>query len=89
MLEGVKANIMRMIALYEGEKQRADSLENLLRQSEIRADEYKTQIIELNSQIDNLKLTGVFTGSGDPELAKARIDKLVRDIDKCLKLLTK
>jgi len=87
MLEGIKTNITKLIALYEGEKQRADALELRLQESEHLAGAYKAQIYELNSQIDNLKLSGAFTGGGDTKLAKARLDKLVRDIDKCISLL--
>jgi len=50
---------------------------------------YQAQITELNGQIDNLKLSFAFSGAGDTVLAKERIDKLVREIDKCIKLLEK
>jgi len=89
MLEDIKAHITRLIALYEGEKQRADALEARLQQSEERAGEYKTQVYELNSQIDNLKLSGAFTSAGDSAASKERLDKLVRNIDRCIKLLEK
>lgn len=87
MLEDIKTNITRLIALYEGEKQRADALESSLRGSEALIEQYKAQITDLNSKIDNLKLSMAFTGRGDNELAKARIEKLIREIDKCIKML--
>lgn len=87
MLEDIKSNITRLIALYEGERQRADSLESSLRESAAQIEQYRAQITELNSRIDNLKLSMAFTGGGDNELAKARIEKLIREIDKCIKML--
>lgn len=87
MLEDIKSNITRLIAFYEGEKQRADSLESSLRESAAQIEQYKAQITELNSRIDNLKLSMAFTGGGDNEVAKSRIEKLIREIDKCIKML--
>lgn len=89
MLEDIKANITRLIALYENEKQRADSLQARLAESEATAEARKMQITELNGQIENLKLSMAFTASGDNAAAKDSIAKLIREIDKCIKLLEK
>ncbi|MCQ2157581.1 MAG: hypothetical protein MJY53_04220 [Bacteroidales bacterium] len=89
MLEGIKENFARIVALYEEQKQRADSLEGLLSQKEESLKTCKEQIAELNQQIDSLKLSSVFTSNqgGDNTVAKERIDKLIREIDKCISLL--
>ena len=42
---------------------------------------------DLNQQIDNLELMRAFQAAGDPEEAKERIARLIREIDKCIKLL--
>lgn len=89
MLEELRQNISGLIALYEAERQRADGLEERLERSNALVEEYKTQIIELNGQIDNLKLSMAFGGGGDSRMSRERIDKLVREIDKCIKLLEK
>ena len=65
------------------------ALAGQLAQSEETVRSYQAQITELNGQIDNLKLSFAFSGAGDTVLAKERIDKLVREIDKCIKLLEK
>ena len=89
MLEDLKSRIEKLISLYETEKQRADNLAAELeaRKADIAA--YKEKIADLDSQIDNLKLQYAFSGTGDPALAKERITKLVREIDRCIKLLEK
>ncbi len=89
MLEDIKSRIEKLISLYETEKQRADGLTAEL--EALRADiaGYKEKIADLDSQIDNLKLQYAFSGAGDPALAKERIAKLVREIDRCIKLLEK
>ena len=89
MLEEIRSNFQKLIALYETEKQRADSLAEQLAQAQEKTVEYKKQITELNQQIDNLKLQNAFTASGDNAVAKERISKLIREIDKCIKLLEK
>lgn len=89
MLEGIKENFARIIALYEEQKQRADALASQLSQKEESLKACKEQIAELNQQIDSLKLSSVFTSSsqGDNSVAKERIEKLIREIDKCISLL--
>ena len=87
MLEDVKSNIAKLIALYEAERQRADTLAWKLAESEEKNLKYKEQIADLNQQIDNLELMRAFQAAGDPEESKARIERLIHEIDKCIKLL--
>lgn len=87
MLEEIKSNIEKIIALYETQKQRADELDCKLAESREEIAACKEQITELKKQIDMLKLTGAFTSSGDNSAAKERIDKLVYEIDKCIAYL--
>lgn len=87
MLEDIKSNIVSLISLYEGEKNRADALAEKLAKSEEAVKSCKLQIAELNQQIDNQRLMSAFSGSGDTELAKERIDRLIREIDRCIKYL--
>lgn len=89
MLEEVKSQIEKLISLYETEKQRADALAAELESSRGQIQAYKDKITELDGQIDNLKLQYAFSGAGDPALAKERITRLVREIDRCIKLLEK
>ena len=89
MLEELKKNIERLIALYEAEKQRADKLSERI--SEMTADSMvlREQIVELNRQIDNMKLSQAFMAGGDNRVAKERIEKLISEIDKCIRQLEK
>ena len=89
MLEDIRKNIERLIALYEGERQQKERLALELRQRD-EIDSYKKQIADLERQVDNLKLTEAFTapaGSGDA--AKEKIDRLITEIDRCISLLEK
>lgn len=83
----LRSNIARLIALYEAEKQRADSLASKLSVSEGEILKYREQITDLNLQIDNQRLMSAFLAGGDRGQARERISRLIREIDKCIKLL--
>lgn len=89
MLDAVKQKVTGLVALYEGERQRASELAVRLASAEVELSECRKKIGELSRQVDNLKLQGVFTGGGDNRIAKERLDKLIREIDKCISLLEK
>ena len=87
MLEDIKSNIARLVAQYEAERQRADLLAERLSASEERCLKYKEQITDLNQKIDNLELMRAFQAAGDPAESRERINRLIREIDRCIKLL--
>ena len=84
MLDNVKQKIQQLIAAYEQEKMERVRLQAALKQVETQNETYKMQIIELERQIDNLKLTEAFMASGDTGQAKKKIDSLIREIDRCI-----
>ena len=93
MLEDLKTDISRLMALYEKEKQKVGSLALRLAEEEERTRKYKEeirkcreQITDLNLQIDNLRLGAAFADSGEGKEGKS-LDRLIREIDECIKLL--
>ncbi len=84
MFEELKSDITRLIALYEGEKKRADDLAVLLSESRKEAESCKMQIAELNRQIDNQRLKSAFSASDADSEAKQRLTRLIAEIDKCI-----
>ena len=89
MISDLRSKIERLISLYEREKQRGDELASQLEASRAEIADKKQQITELKSQIDHYKLAGAFTSSEDVQASKERLNKLIRDIDKCIKLIEK
>lgn len=90
MLEDLQKNFERIIALYESEKEKSATLSSKLEASEAANQSYRKQISELERQIEDLKLAEAFlTTSGTPEGAKERIEKLIKEINKCISLLEK
>lgn len=90
MLEDIQKNFERIIALYESEKEANTGLRSRLEASEASNAAYRKQITELEKQIENLKLAEAFlTPSGSADGAKERIEKLIKEINRCISLLEK
>lgn len=90
MLEGVKVNIERLIALYESAKESNVRLQEALAKSEAENKACRERIGELEDEIGNLHLAEAFRSpAGSGAEAKEKIDRLVKEIDKCIALLEK
>ena len=89
MLDGVKQKITRLIADFESERAERKRLQIELEKMATRNEAYKKQILELEREIDNLKLKGAFLSQGgDSAGARKKIDVLIGKIDKCIALVT-
>jgi len=86
MLDAIKQKIKQLIAAYETEKTECERLRTELEQMAKQNNAYKEQIIELERQIDNQKLAGAFL-NGDNVESKKKIDRLIREIDRCITLM--
>lgn len=90
MLEDIKKNIERLIALYENEKRQREKLVLELERREAEIEDCRKQIADLERQVDNLKLTEAFTApAGSSPEAKEKINKMITGIDRCIALLEK
>ena len=88
MLENVKQKITRLIAAYETEKAERMKLQAELEQCRQDNETYTKQIIELKRQIDNQKLADAFmAGGADSAGSRKKIDRLIKEIDKCISLM--
>lgn len=89
MLENLKKDIEKLIALYEGEKERCTKLQEELQAAKAGNDAYRKQIGDLEQKIENLRLSAAFGAVNDNAEAKARVDRLIKEIDKCISLIEK
>ena len=88
MIDKIKEKIQQLIAAYESERAERIRLENELEASESQNKEYVKQITELERTIDNLRLADAFkAGNADNTEAKKKIDRLIKEIDKCITLM--
>jgi len=88
MLDTLRQRIGQLIALYEAERAERVRLRIELEKSQKQNETYKEQITELEREIDDLKLKGAFMADGaNNAQARKRIDKLVKEIDRCISLM--
>ncbi|MBQ8061424.1 MAG: hypothetical protein IJ205_05745 [Bacteroidales bacterium] len=87
MLEGIRKEIEKLISLYEAEKAERIKLQSQLEQCKAENDACRKQIGDLEQQVNNLQLSEAFGAGGDKAAAKVKIEKLVKEIDKCISLL--
>ena len=88
MLEKIQQDIERLIALYEREKEERKRLQAALARSEGELEACRKRIAALESEAGDLKLTVAFMApAGSRDIAQKKIDKLIREIDKCISSL--
>ena len=88
MIDKLKERIQQLISIYETERQERKRLEEALAKSEAQNETYAKQITELERTIDNLKLADAFkSGNTDNTEARKKIDRLIKEIDKCITLM--
>ena len=87
MLDSIKQKITQLIAAYESEKAECIRLRAELERAKQQNEAYAKQIIELEREIDNRKLAGAFMAGSSNAESKKKIDKLIKEIDKCISLM--
>lgn len=87
VIDELNLKFERFIELYISSLDKVRDLEGKLKESLAENEKLKNGALELNREIENLKVANaVLTGDIDSK-AKAKISKLVREIDKCIALL--
>ena len=89
MLEDIWTDIRTLISIYEKTKREYEEVSEQLRRSEDAAVRDREQIYELEKQVDSLKLRNAFLATSGDEEAKEKVDRLIREIDKCIAMLEK
>lgn len=87
MLENVRTQIEQLIARYEAEKAENTRLRQELHTCEETGAALRKQIKELESEIETRKLTEAFSGGTASDDVRAKVDKLIKEIDKCISYL--
>ena len=87
MLENVRSQIEQLIARYEAEKAENTRLRQELHTCEETGAALRKQIKELESEIETRKLTEAFSGGAASDDVRAKVDKLLKEIDKCISYL--
>ena len=87
-LEGLKENVATLLSAYRVKAAAVEKLTLELDRNREKLEAAQNKIKELEEKIDSLNLQGAFISPvGDNKAAKARIDSLIKEIDKALVLL--
>ena len=90
IVKSLKERIDTIISLYENTKEERDKL---LQEKVSLIDELKlknTELDTINTKYNTLKIAKVVTASSDDSHeAKIKVNRIVREIDKCIALLNK
>ncbi len=89
MLESLRKDIEKLISLYEAEKAERMRLQSLLDECKAENEARGKQIGDLEQQVNNLQLSEAFGAGADRAGAKEKIERLIKEIDKCVSLLDK
>ncbi len=87
MLDNVRKQIEQLIARYEAEKAENQRLRQELRTSEETGAALRLKIADLESEIETRKLSEAFSPGQNSPQARAKLDALIKEIDKCISLL--
>lgn len=87
MLEGIKTDIEKLIALYEAERSERERLQAELVRCGAENESCRKRIEDLEQQVNSLHLSEAFGVGGDSSAAKEKIERLIKEIDKCIALL--
>ena len=88
-LERLKTNVEQLISKLETSEANEKHLAAELLESEENLAKTKNKLDDLQKQIENIQLAEAFKASsgGSTQEAKAKIGRLIREIDKCIALL--
>ena len=81
--------VRQMIFQYEEKKKEIIALEDKLKKSETQIKELEAKLIQVQNDYSSLKMAKMIEISdGDMEDAQKRLSKLIRDVNKCITLLS-
>lgn len=85
--DSLRKDIERLVSLYEQQKARGDALALEVSGLQAKLTQYKQQNTDLTEEVNKLKLASALVGGTDRTASREGIDKLIREIDKCIKLI--
>ncbi len=88
LIDELKMNIRRLINSLDESKNELERIKDEYKGLEFQFSAYKEEYQALKKQYDNLKVAKALAeGDPDNQAAKQKINKLIREVDKCIALL--
>lgn len=90
LINDLKINVRRLIDSLEKTRHELETIKNENQELEIQFNNFKNEHEALKKRYENLKVAKAFV-EGDPgeQAAKIKINKIIREVDKCIALLNK
>ncbi len=90
IIEELNSRLLRILSRLESEREEKQSLKNNNIQLQKKIAIQQTQISELEIKYTNLKIAkSLLADNEDSHDAKIRVNRIVREIDKCIALLNR
>lgn len=91
IINGLKQKIGLIISLYEKEKNKAADLKQKNLELTERITELENNLLEVDKKYENLKIAKVLSSvpGEDVHETKLQVNRIVREIDKCIALLNR
>ncbi|HPR30673.1 MAG TPA: hypothetical protein PLK12_01200 [Prolixibacteraceae bacterium] len=90
LLDELKGNIRRLINKLEESNNELEKIKDEYKGLEFQFQAFREEYASLKKRYENLKVARALAG-GDPEnqAAKQKINKIIREVDKCMALLNR
>jgi len=90
LIEELKSRLERLLSILEREREEKLALRNSNLELQKKSKVYQARISELELKYANLKIAKtLLADSEDSHSAKIRVNRIVREIDKCIALLNR
>jgi len=90
IIEKLNSNLQRLLSKLESEREEKQSLKHSNSELQKKIEIQQTQISELELKYTNLKIAkSLLAENENSHDAKIRVNKIVREIDKCIALLNR
>ena len=87
LVSRINEQVLELLGRHQSLKSERNDLKNQNAELSRSTEELKTEIEELKEQIVKLKISKSLTDKKDSTEVKAKVDDLLREIDKCVGLL--
>ena len=90
LLHDLEVRMKQLMFLCDSLKEENLQMKEDLKQKNAEIETLSSGLIDIQTRYENLKISKAFVSggnNGDPEVAKAKLAKLVQDVDKCISLL--
>ena len=88
LINELKQNIRRLIDSLEKTKNELEQAKDENKGLELQLETYKSEYEALNKRYENLKVAKALAdGDPDNQAAKQKVNKIIREVDKCIALL--